>query len=159
MFQDCSSLEELDLSYFNTQSVRDMGRMFLGCSSLTSLDLSHFTTSNVTDISLMFHRCEALTSIKFGENFTTSIVTDMTNMFDYCCSLTSLDLSGFNFDGNPGCAGMFDGIGENATNKPISIFVTSAGKEYLEGQGTDIDENYAQLVVEAALDGQDGGSW
>ena len=185
MFFNCSSLEELDLSKFDTSNVTDMNNMFYNCSSLESLDLSKFDTSNVTDMSYMFQGCSLLTSITFGENFTTSSVnsmsymfegcssltsldlskfdtsnvTDMSYMFQSCYALTSLDLSGFKFDGNPGCAGMFDGIGENATNKPISIFVTSDGKEYLEGQGTDIDENYAQLVVEAALDGQDGGSW
>ena len=38
MFSNCSSLTSLDLSYFNTNFVKDMSDMFSGCSSLTSLN-------------------------------------------------------------------------------------------------------------------------
>ena len=34
MFRECSSLNNLNLSNFNTQNVTDMAYMFYGCSSL-----------------------------------------------------------------------------------------------------------------------------
>ena len=34
MFSECSSLESIDLSSFNTTNVNDMSSMFAGCSSL-----------------------------------------------------------------------------------------------------------------------------
>ena len=54
MFYGCSALTSLDLSTFDTSSVRTMYYMFQGCSSLTSLDfrLADFTT--VTSYSSMF---------------------------------------------------------------------------------------------------------
>ena len=40
MFYNCSKLEKINLSNFDTSSVTDMKEMFYGCESLTSLDLS-----------------------------------------------------------------------------------------------------------------------
>ena len=39
MFNDCSSLESIDLSSFNTTNVKYMSGMFFGCSTLKSIDL------------------------------------------------------------------------------------------------------------------------
>ena len=60
MFNECSSLTNINLSNFNTQSVTDMSWMFSGCNSLKSLDLSNFNTQNVTDMYDMFDRCKSL---------------------------------------------------------------------------------------------------
>ena len=43
----CYSLENIDLSNFNTQNVEDMSYMFIRCASLESIDLSNFNTQNV----------------------------------------------------------------------------------------------------------------
>ena len=50
MFNNCSKIQSLDLSYFNTSKVTQMGYMFYNCKELISLDLSSFDTSNVTNI-------------------------------------------------------------------------------------------------------------
>ena len=42
MFNNCSSLEELNLSSFNTNKVNYMNGMFLQCSSLKELNLNNF---------------------------------------------------------------------------------------------------------------------
>ena len=34
MFSECSSLQSINLSSFNTTNVKDMSEMFYGCSSL-----------------------------------------------------------------------------------------------------------------------------
>ena len=94
MFSNCSSLQSLDFSGFDTSAVTDMASMFYSCSSLQSLDLSGFDTSQVTTMYDMFSNCSSLQSLDLSM-FNTSKVTDMTMMFFYCSSLQSLDLSGF----------------------------------------------------------------
>ena len=60
MFDECSSLQSIDLSSFNTTNVKDMWSMFEGCSSLQSIDLSLFNTTNVKYMRCMFSRCSSL---------------------------------------------------------------------------------------------------
>ena len=58
MFSRCSSLKELNLSYFNTNNVTNMSYMFKECSLLKELNLSYFNTNKVNDIivySLIVH--------------------------------------------------------------------------------------------------------
>ncbi len=42
MFYECTSLEFVNISSFNTSLCGDYNSMFYGCSKLTSLDLSNF---------------------------------------------------------------------------------------------------------------------
>ena len=95
MFHDCLSLKELDLSSFNTNLVTNMSCMFSFCSSLKKLDLSSFNTYQVTDMSDMFKYCTSLKELNLS-TFNTNKVTNMSNMFYNCCSLKELDLSSFN---------------------------------------------------------------
>ena len=97
MFDNCSSLTDLDVSGFKTENVTNMSCMFRGCSALTSLDVSRFNTAKVTYMSSMFDDCRALNSLDVRE-FKTDNVINMEAMFSGCSSLTSLDLSGFNTD-------------------------------------------------------------
>ena len=48
MFLECNSLRSLDLSGFNTESVRDFSWCFDGCGALETLDLSFLDTRNAT---------------------------------------------------------------------------------------------------------------
>ncbi len=49
MFCDCSSLNTLDLSNFDTRNVTDMDGMFILRSKLTTLDLSNVDASIITN--------------------------------------------------------------------------------------------------------------
>ena len=60
MFYECSSLQSINLSSFNTTNVKDMSLMFYECSSLRSIDLSSFNTTNVEDMTWMFFGCSSL---------------------------------------------------------------------------------------------------
>ena len=60
MFDECSSLNNIDLSNFNTDNITNMHSMFEGCSSLTCIDLSNFNTNNVIDMDNMFKGCVSL---------------------------------------------------------------------------------------------------
>lgn len=95
MFQDCESLEALDLSTFNTENVTNMYAMFNSCKSLKSLNLSSFNTSKVTLMGFMFSDCESLTALNLS-SFNTENISDYEHMFYRCKSLTALDLSSFN---------------------------------------------------------------
>ena len=118
-----SSLENLDLSSFNTSNVTTMERMFSYCSSLTSLDLSNFNTKNVTNMANMFDGCSSLTSLVLG-NFNTMNVTSMFQMFYYCSSLIALDLSSFYTLNVTDMHYMFFGC-SSLTNLNLSSFNTS----------------------------------
>ena len=57
MFYKCSSLEEINLSKFNTENVTDMRCMFFRCSSLKELDLSNFKTDKVIRSYFFINEC------------------------------------------------------------------------------------------------------
>ena len=86
MFAECSSLNNINLSNFNTNNVTNMKSMFSGCSSLNNIDLSNFNTNNVTNMEYMFFGCLSLNNINLS-NFNTNNVTDMERMFEGCSSL------------------------------------------------------------------------
>ena len=50
MFQYCSSLTSIDLSNFNTQSLKNFANMFYNCKSLKYADISSFISENSIDI-------------------------------------------------------------------------------------------------------------
>ena len=60
MFEECNSLEILDLSYFDTSSVENMDSMFSGCSSLEFLGMSHFNLEKISKVNSMFKGVENL---------------------------------------------------------------------------------------------------
>ena len=68
-FQNCYSLEYMNLPKFESDKVTNIFNVFENCYSLLYLNLSHF-------------------SFKLVENFQ--------SLFRNCVSLTSIDLSGFN---------------------------------------------------------------
>lgn len=94
MFINCTDIEKLDLSGFDTQNVRTMKSMFYGCSSLVELNIGNFNTSKVTNMYAMFKGCTKLKALDLSR-FETGNVEDLGSMFYECHSLTSLDLSNF----------------------------------------------------------------
>lgn len=90
MFHDCTSLQTLDLSSWNTENVTSMNGMFRGCTSLQTLDLSSFNTGKVNGMSYMFKGCSTLTTIYVGDGWSTDQLTSSSSsieMFDGCVSL------------------------------------------------------------------------
>ena len=74
--------------------------MFRNCSSLQSLDLSNFDTSNVTDMQYMFEKCSSLQSL-YLSNFDLREVTEMGRMFSGCSNLEYIDASKINITSYP----------------------------------------------------------
>ena len=50
MIYNCSSLNSIDLTKFDTQNVATMYCMFCNCSSLKLIDVTKFNTQNVTSM-------------------------------------------------------------------------------------------------------------
>ena len=98
MFDDCISLQSIDVSHFNTSNVTDMYSMFEGYSDYMALTeiigLEQLDTSKVTDMSCIFRRCSSLENLDVSK-FDTSKVTNMHSMFWGMRSLTSIDISNF----------------------------------------------------------------
>ena len=84
---DVHNIYGSEFSNFNTDNVTDMSYIFDECSSLKELNLSNFDNNiNVIDMSYMFYGCSSLkNSCRF--NFNTNKVTNMSFMFAYCLSL------------------------------------------------------------------------
>ena len=79
MFEGCSKLKGIDLSSFNTSSVKYMMKLFDRCESLERIDISSFNTSKVEDMKWMFGyngnesteiHCPKLKSVRLGSKFT-----------------------------------------------------------------------------------------
>ena len=88
MFNNCISLQEVDLSEFDTSKVTNMSGMFLNNKSLSKLDLSNFDTSKVTDMSSMFYDCKSLTNLNIS-SFDFASVSNYDDMFGKYYSETS----------------------------------------------------------------------
>lgn len=95
MFMNCKNLKQLDLSSFNTGNVREMTHMFFRCSSLEQVNLSGLDTHNVEYMGQMFYGCESLKQLDLN-SFNTEKVLYMGEMFSNCKSIKQLDLSHFN---------------------------------------------------------------
>ena len=105
MFSDCTALQSVDLSGFNTAKAIDISCMFRR-TVFKSLDLSMFNTENVKEFSSMFEGCSTLQSVDLS-SFNTKSATSFRCMFIRCSALTTLDLSGFDTQSSPVTVQMF----------------------------------------------------
>ena len=55
MFSDCESLNNLNISKFDTRNVNNMSFMFSDCKALKFLKINNFDIRNVDDINFCFH--------------------------------------------------------------------------------------------------------
>lgn len=108
MFTDCTSLESIDCSNWDTSKVSDFRGMFYGCSSLKSVNASGLNTSSATDLGLMFYGCQALTAVDLA-NWKVQNVTNLSGMFYNCKALADVDLSGWNMLSANNVSDMFYG--------------------------------------------------
>ena len=93
MFNNCTSLISLDLSYLSI-SITNMEYLFYNCYSLTSINLTNLDTSKVVAVQFMFANCYSLKSINLS-SFKTPELVFINQLFDNCILLTSVDISNF----------------------------------------------------------------
>lgn len=123
MFDSCKSLKSLNLSSFNTRKVKQMGYMFKNCESLTALDLSSFNTENISDYGSMFYRCKSLTTLDLS-SFNSKEILNTSCMFTGCFALKTLDLSSFDTSKTTDMLSMFSGCSALETIYASSAFTT-----------------------------------
>lgn len=98
MFSSCENLRTINnISEWDTSNVTTMYRMFENCRSLESLDLSSFNTSNVDSMYDIFARCENLKELNLS-SFEIRENCDTDWMFVDCRKLHMLRLDDCNED-------------------------------------------------------------
>ena len=134
IFYDFRGVKEINFdNNYDTSNAVDMSKMFLNCTNLQTLDLSSFDTSNVTsmygmfcmwDTNINYFPTNNLLNITFGPNFNTSNVTDMQSMFAGLSELKELDVSNFNTSNVTTMYHMFYGC-QSLETLDVSNFDTS----------------------------------
>jgi surface protein len=140
MFYGCSGLTSLDLSSFDTSSLKNLFGMFEDCSGLKSINLTNFKTDKVENMGQLFLNCSSLESLDVS-GFKTDEANSMFNMFRDCSSLKSLDLSSFNTQKVTNMFLMFSGCSNLTT-----IFVGSDWSTVSVMQSTEMFEDCTSLV-------------
>lgn len=87
MFYNCTNLESIDLSSFETENLQQMPHMFYSCTKLETLDLSSFATPNMTSMLSAFQNCKNLKTIYVTSAFTTDKGTEGRTAFAGCVNL------------------------------------------------------------------------
>jgi lipoprotein len=117
-----NGINELDLSSFDTRSLKTARSMFEG-SNFTKINVSGWRNDALTDMFEMFASMYELTEINIS-NFRTNNVTDMSGTFKDDHKLRLLDLSSFNTNKVKSMASLFSGL-YKVTNINLSSFDTS----------------------------------
>lgn len=91
----CTSLQSAKVAGLNVSKVRDMSWMFANCKNLTSIDLSTWRPSSVTNASYLLGGCWALKTANLA-SWPCSKLANVTSMFQYDSALQVVDLSGWN---------------------------------------------------------------
>lgn len=130
LLADCTKLETIDMTGFDTSRVTNMQNLFKNCKACKSLDVSNWDTSKVTLMWWMFEHMESLESLNL-RSFNTSIVTDMSGMFCHCEKLTSLDVSHFDTSSVKKTGAMFDSC-QSLTSIDLSSWDTSSLESVIE---------------------------
>lgn len=131
LFQNCSSLETIDITKMNFVSATDFSYMFNNCTKLRTIDLTNLGTPVLTNMSSMFRYNHSLQKVIFtGMNlgkvtnisymfadslmenldistFNPTAVTTATYMFSNCKQLKRLDLSGITWAKNQSYSNFF----------------------------------------------------
>ena len=63
MFNDCTNLEELDLSLFEADNLKNISGMFFKCTALRKIDLSSFNINQNCNLYAVFFKCNSLNKI------------------------------------------------------------------------------------------------
>lgn len=92
MFNNCASLESVDVSAYDTKNVTSTYACFKGCIKLLELDVSKWNLEQCTATGVMFQDCQTLKTLDVS-NWNVGSVSNMSSMFQGCTSLTNLDVS------------------------------------------------------------------
>ena len=93
MFRNCTGIENLDLTYFNTSTVKGvMQNLFASCTNLKTININSFDMTNITSVASMFNSCSSLESIDIRGWKHTDNITTAGHMFKGCDNLKEIYL-------------------------------------------------------------------
>lgn len=93
MFKNCVGISDLDLTYFNTSTVRtNMQDLFAGCTNLKTANINNFDMINITTVASLFNGCTSLENINISGWKNTNNITRAQSMFKNCSSLKEVSL-------------------------------------------------------------------
>ncbi|MBQ9865905.1 MAG: BspA family leucine-rich repeat surface protein [Lachnospiraceae bacterium] len=100
MFRE-TSVKNIDLSFMDTSSAKNLSGMFYENKNLERIDISHFDTSKVENFSFMFYSCWSLKYVNLGKlDMKAASGNDgISCMFADCAALEEIDLSGLDVTG------------------------------------------------------------
>lgn len=133
VFQNCTHLQTLNVSKWNTEACTNMSFMFGSDSPciLRNIDVSKWDTSKVTTMQAMF-KCQSALDFLDVSNWDTSSVTNLSGIFSYCYSLKKIILGDkFSFNGNGSVTG--SNIAQIPT--PNSSYVDGADGNWYDVHG------------------------
>ena len=155
VFEECSSLESIDISSFNMENANSYWRLFSGCinlktilgntpvrrgttvtsmytncRSLTTIDVSDWDVSETDNLSGVFQGCSSIQSLDI-KNWKVSNVVSFDSLFSGCSSLTDLDISSWNTNSAETMAWMFC-MCSSLTSLDVSHFATAGVKSFRE---------------------------
>ena len=92
MFLHCRGITSLlEISDWDTSSLKDLYRTFMGCTELIELDVSNWNASRLESLHETFYDCKKIISFNLG-NWDCRRVTSMYGAFFGCTSLSSITL-------------------------------------------------------------------
>lgn len=106
VFFECTSLNKLDLSNWDTSMVNNTQAMFSYC-AIEQLDLNNWKTSNFVNVYSMFSFCHNLKKLDIS-TWDVSKVTDARSLFHECSLLKELDLSSWEVQKVTSFGGIFN---------------------------------------------------
>lgn len=93
MFNRCCELTDIiGIEDLDTRSLKDAEEMFVDCDSLEKLDFSNWNTDSLENMKYMFNWCSSIKSITFGGNLNN--VTNIYASFMYCPNLNAIKMLG-----------------------------------------------------------------
>ena len=108
MFNDCTSITEIDLSNFEDSQLTQMQYMFYNCQSLKKIEMSNIKGYKVYDAGLLFGLCSQIESINLENFYPHNYDIQIHYMFEGCNSLISLNYPNFNKKYSKNIEGIFN---------------------------------------------------
>lgn len=137
MFDGCNSINNLDLSKWNTQNVYTVSWMFSGTFKLTNLKgIENWNVQNVKYIEYWFHNC-GLSEIKLPD-LTKNDISSIRHLFSGANNITEIDLTKIDMNKVTDLKETFA-----YCNKLKTIYVRS---DYIGGKSTDTFIDCTSLV-------------
>jgi surface protein len=90
-FANCKSLDDINVSNWNTKSVYWCGGVFYNCENITSMDLSNWDNSTLYGCVSLFKGCSRLQTVYGLNNFNISRAKDTSRMFEGCANLYKVE--------------------------------------------------------------------